>query len=87
MSDPAVEAAQRAYPCARTRLRSEAILDRDLKRVAEAGAREALAPLREIHRREDDWSVQHQVLTPMCRECALEWPCATAKLIYPEGEL
>lgn len=41
-------------------------------------AREALAPLRELHRRDGDycWTCDHT-----------EWPCPTARLVYPAAEL
>lgn len=45
-------------------------------------AREALRPLRELHRRTDmpHWS-------PWCLPCKTTWPCATARLVYTSEEL
>lgn len=75
MSDPAVEAAQRAWSHGKERL---------VVAFAAAAAREALAPLRELHRRleiaatscpeecevhEDECPLD--VMVPACRECFL----------------
>lgn len=80
MSDPAVEAARRAHPsdcpgC--TEILGEV-----------AAAREALAPIRELHRPVDGRVYRY------CAECYpygsidnTEWPCATARLVYSEGEM
>ncbi|ANA85538.1 hypothetical protein PBI_BLUEBERRY_76 [Gordonia phage Blueberry] len=79
MSDPAVDAAMRAE--------ADGWIHRQ---HAEAGAREALAPLRDRHtagygfklpRREGD---RPEVF---CEACHVKWPCADARLIYPEEEL
>lgn len=77
MNDPAVEAAKRVGKTLPygffSRLTSSDLI---------ATAREALAPLRELHQKticEEDG--------PLCFECESEWPCATARLIYREDEL
>ena len=72
-ADPAVEAAQRAWEKNKLRLFH-------VQRVA--AAREALTPIRELHRSiriADDYAY--------CGGCDEQWPCATAKLIYPTEEL
>lgn len=72
MSDPAVDAAQRAtqphgIPWAV-----------GPGRYALHGAREALAPIRELHRPDD---------SAVCAECDMWWPCSTARLVYTTDEL
>ena len=77
MSDPAIEAAQRAW---------DAIPERSYKTrtdVMEAAAREALKPIRRAHFAHhvpvDNWTC--------CPHCAVTWPCDTAKLAYSTEEL
>lgn len=78
MSDPAVEAAQRALPMFASNTPHQSMID---------AAREALAPLRELHRNVDEWG------EPVCAYCMghdgwhLDWPCDTARLIYPSEDL
>lgn len=78
MSDPAIEAARRTLDRWTT---DGWNASRDF--CAEAAAREALAPLRELHQRKDG----------ICIECwwsdgtPRDWPCSTARLIYPSEEL
>lgn len=77
MSDPAIEAAQRAL------LQSPNF---PVGGYGEACAREALKPIRELHKpRPDRYAVQLTV----CDGCGwtTKWPCATAKLIYTTEEL
>lgn len=56
--------------------------------VGVAAAREALAPLRELHKPTSDYSG-----ASVCDHClgddtlSAPWPCATAKLVYPPEEL
>ncbi|QDH92344.1 hypothetical protein SEA_SPOOKY_78 [Gordonia phage Spooky] len=82
-ADPAIAAAMRAM------LTVESPTVRD---TAIAAAREALAPLRKLHRKRRAGGETY------CAECChiigdgyeltyQSWPCATAKLIYPEDEL
>ena len=110
--DPAVEAAQRATDGRVSHLIGPG-------RYALRGAREALAPIRELHRREEIGATScvedceaHEDECPLdvevavCRECfriaeeadayffertgwqePVEWPCATARLIYTDDEL
>ena len=74
MTDPAVEAARRAgmteFP-PRSRV------------LAMNAAREALAPLRELHKLTID---HHGRPGRICDDCEWEWPCPTARLIYREDE-
>ena len=76
MSDPAVDAALRTLV---------SMVGRDWNRgeALEAAAREALAPIRALHKPSDNDC-------PRCRrcvECDMGWPCDTAKLIYTTSEL
>lgn len=76
--DPAVEAAQRVWEPHWALPGSEGKLA--------AAAREALAPIRKLHRPSDDecHCCRH------CLECGdigTEWPCDTARLIYTTEEL
>ena len=74
MNDPAVEAANRAWMGHTHPLAQD---------IAEQGAREALAPLRELHRPDQQCCDQCE---KVCAECDY-WPCDTARLIYREDEL
>lgn len=74
MSDPAVEAVRRAK-----RLGTCGDGPEDF---AENAAREALAPLRQLHRPGQD-----RIGLTVCPACRLIWPCDTAKLIYSSEEL
>ena len=78
MTDPAVEAAQRAWD--KNKARSFSV-----QRVM--AAREALAPLRELHQKTYMYFARGRDDKLMCGECGDAWPCATAKLIYPDDEL
>lgn len=81
--DPAVEAAQRAAV-------SDGRLAADYYADEVLAAREALAPLRALHKRGEcpDWT---DCTDPdhlnFCRSCVVLFPCPTARLIYPEDEL
>lgn len=114
-ADPAIAAAQRAM----SNPEVEAAWIDGGNDLAIAAAREALAPLRELH-----WPTHHYLHATgacihdhdtfetangdhvccdctdddggprkVCAECldedgsSIDWPCATAKLIYPESEL
>lgn len=81
MTDPAIKAAQRVE------------LPRQVEhhRVAAVqGAREALKPIRELHkpgpisRLSTAWMVGG---TAECTTCRRDWPCSTARLIYTTEEL
>ena len=77
MSDPAVEAAQRAWE--KNKIHSFTV-----QRVN--AAREALAPLRELHQSVAK-CCEECSSNRVCRECDWPWPCVTARLIYREDEL
>lgn len=80
VTDPATEAAQRAWPK----------LDHDESStdLLEMGAREALAPIRELHRPyvTNDPRSPHDVV---CNHCLgpVKWPCTTAIYAYSTEEL
>ncbi|QLF83867.1 hypothetical protein SEA_MOOSEHEAD_58 [Gordonia phage Moosehead] len=81
-SDPAVNAAQRAkHP-------AWAFIDPPgaAEDIAIRAAREALAPLRPLHQ---PFTVRgHGGDRVECQRClGRPWPCATARLIYPEDDL
>lgn len=48
---------------------------------AKESAREALAPIRKLHRPDGDYGYMTQ-----CVSCGLMWPCDTARLIYTTTE-
>ena len=78
MSDPAIDAAHRAIENNVTNLKP-----RLPSQIEVAAAREALAPIRKLHR-----STENGTSTPAyCVGCAADWPCDTARLVYPEDEL
>lgn len=82
MSDPAVEAAQRA--CS-SYLHSRRTGNPDVdhpRRCLEAAAREALGPIRDLHRPEP-----YAQGPDYCMGCDSKWPCETAKLAYTTEEL
>jgi hypothetical protein len=78
MTDPAVEAAKRAwgvgYP---SYPRNSGLI---------VAAREALAPLRELHQPVNKCCDECGG-NKVCSECEWPWPCATAKLTYRDDEL
>lgn len=87
MSDPAIEVAQRVW-------HAWTYTDASLKDLAEAAAREALKPIRELHKTSWDNCInaccsgadcKHR--TQICGHCWDQWPCDTAKLIYTTEEL
>ncbi|WIC40274.1 hypothetical protein SEA_HOLLIDAY_79 [Gordonia phage Holliday] len=88
--DPAIAAAQRAWDARYVgRLVStvESAAHDGLGALAIAAAREALAPLRELHRpftvrtNDDESWVE-------CHSCVgQEWPCQSARLLYSSSEL
>lgn len=89
MSDPAIEAAQRAwcelYPNSNAKL-----FYRGLHTTANYGAmsknlvssaREMAKSVRELHRRVGG------LKATVCEACQVYWPCATALLVYSSEEL
>lgn len=98
--DPAVEAAQRAWEMDRepddVRRTFNQVSDGNfVKKLTVAAAREMAAPIRALHKpSEGCGNTSHTNPSAMCPECALvcghcglDWPCDTARLIYPESEL
>lgn len=87
MTDPVIEAARRAWD-ARDPLEGIAYVPGDrgiwTPEAMEAAASEAFKTVRELHHKTDDG---------YCAECVSEcgdnvdWPCVTAKRIYPIKEL
>lgn len=86
MTDPAIEAAERAT---QPRGIPWAV---GPGRYALHGAREALAPIRDLHRPDDGHNPECHCGIPAnarrsCAECGQEWPCATAEVAYTTDEL
>jgi len=79
VSDPAVEAARRYAATLAYGFHSR-LTGADLI----FAAREALAPLRELHKPRVRCCDE---CGRICDECEFDWPCETAKLIYREDEL
>lgn len=83
MNDPAQEAARRATTQAHGFERPK------IPALALASAREALNPIRELHRPVN----AHGTGRIVCGVCwdsmsdYMRWPCATARLVYSEEEL
>lgn len=85
MSDPAADAAQRAMgeciaACGDPGEQLGAVLN-DLSRAA---AREALLPLRELHRPVDGDPGGYM---KVCQHCDTAWPCEDALSLYTTEEL
>jgi len=74
MTDPAIAAAQRVA--------ERHNWDAYMVDAGTAAAREALAPLRELHR-----PIHVGDHYAYCEGCDYRWPCDSAKLIYREEEL
>ncbi|QAU06599.1 hypothetical protein SEA_WILLIAMBOONE_96 [Gordonia phage WilliamBoone] len=88
MSDPAVEAARRAWakgPCNDIEFREH---EDGLwsPNAMVTTAREVLAPLRNLHKLAP-YALSNPNPAPFCLDCDQDWPCDTAKLIYSEDEL
>lgn len=86
-ADPAIEAAQRAW---RDQTGSAPLGDDNYTiRVRTLSAREALAPLRELHRPFTRTGYPGADGRTVCNHCLgpIDWPCATARLVYPAQEL
>lgn len=89
MPDPAVDAAQRVCEA------NEDLVHVEPYAALEAAAREALAPIRELHT--SRWSCGNPRHTnpeygcpecaTACAECGDYWPCDTARLVYRKDEL
>ena len=93
-SDPAEDAAQRALDRLFSEGRIARALNNQVKDGALQGAREALEPLKQLHRKvtKDVWwhrDPGSPTTYAACSGCPVDvhWPCATAKLVYPAEEL
>lgn len=89
MSDPSVEAAQRAWN-ERYGMRHEGVfgIDFETNGLAAgyvAAAREMAKSVQELHRRRA--SGAGLGYRAYCDECQALWPCETAKRVYPSEEL
>jgi len=89
MSDPAVEAALRAWIKPRGAwARPHFDPTNRLELALTDAAREALKPIRELHRRyaTNDPRSPYDVV---CNHCLgpKQWPCLTARLVYSDEEL
>lgn len=92
-TDPAKDAADRAWDATKT---TGVIPDENPWEQSIAAAREALAPIRDLHKRHRDLEWDGEWSAPYCQTCAHEfygdlcyqpWPCTTAKLVYSTEEL
>lgn len=80
MTDPAAEAARRVAEKIIVCGFGNKLYPSDLL----LAAREALAPLRELHKLTVD---EYGRPGRICDDCECDWPCGTAKLIYRTDEL
>lgn len=83
-SDPAVEAAARAWHDRygdRLVGVKESAAHNGVGELTIAAARAALAPLRKLHYKTGPFESRY------CSADCQDWPCATAKLVYPAEEL
>lgn len=79
MSDPAIEATQRAWVS--NAGRPPYPTERELMTYA---AREMANPIRELHKPRDNYGTG----LLYCSSCVMtRWPCRTARLIYPTAEI
>ncbi|AEK07814.1 hypothetical protein FDI59_gp064 [Mycobacterium phage Yoshi] len=81
MSDPAVEAAQRAWREASHGRHGDLPSSEKVSEMLINAAREMTKPIRELHYKVPDGRY------PKCSTCEYDWPCATAYLIYATEEL
>lgn len=87
MSDPAILAAQRAIDGPHG---VAAARDEHAAPLAVDAAREALAPIRDLHKPSANHCDAHandSACCAECIECGQLWPCDTARLIYTSEEL
>lgn len=94
MTDPAIEAAQRAWADGPDEVASIPYRPGETglwtPEAMEAATREALKPIRKLHkpgpisRLSTAWMVGGAA---ECTTCRRDWPCSTARLIYTSEEL
>lgn len=96
MSDPAMEAARRAFADYWPDQGDFEFAHSNEGRFGIDAAREALAPIRELHKPSEWWNCINACCSgEECRNrsryCGTcddsDWPCATARLIYTSEEL
>lgn len=87
VNDPVMKAVQRAWS------RRQLVTNRPRLHM-ESAAREALKPIRELHKPKWDNCInaccsgeQCKHRSRLCAECDDYWPCKTARLVYVAGEL
>lgn len=87
MTDPAIEAAQRALDGmpALSEPMEQPVFKALLSDVGAAAAREMAKSVQELHHAEVIETPDDKWLG--CRECGADWPCETAKRVYPSEEL
>ncbi|ORA92932.1 hypothetical protein BST32_01810 [Mycobacteroides abscessus subsp. massiliense] len=81
MTDPAIEAAQRAaneFFAPIGTVREAAMV---------AAAREMAKSVQELHKPEPGPLIHDDTPWTCCADCGDEWPCETAKRVYPSSEL
>ncbi|CPT90333.1 Uncharacterised protein [Mycobacteroides abscessus] len=89
MTDPAVEAAQRALdgmPALSEPL-EQPVFKALLRDVGAAAAREMAKSVQELHKPEPGPHIHDDTPWTCCADCGDEWPCETAKRVYPSEEL
>ncbi|WP_457214022.1 hypothetical protein [Mycobacteroides abscessus] len=94
MSDPSIEAAQRAWHANSDNDGGDPQLGFDDRRVwdtAVSAAREMAKSVQELHKRVVAavwWHIDPEDPTVYIQcSCGSEWPCETAKRVYPSEEL
>lgn len=83
MSDPSIDAAQRAWTAEGW---GDGPLSMSEGHLAEAAARERAKSVQELHKpvTRTDYTDERWV---ECTSCCGDWPCETAKRVYPSSEL
>ncbi len=83
MSDPAIEAAQKVL----VPWSEDGEPEGAEGYLAEAAAREMAKSVQELHKPETKYAFPDNTPWTCCSECGGEWPCETAKRVYPSEEL
>ncbi|SHX32257.1 Uncharacterised protein [Mycobacteroides abscessus subsp. bolletii] len=89
MTDPAISAAQRAIEAmpASAEPMEQPVFKALLSDVGAAAAREIAKSVQELHKPETRYAFPDNIPWACCSECGGEWPCETAKRVYPTEEL
>lgn len=85
MSDPSIEAAQRAWDATAEMTAGGYVVNP--YRVAKTAAREMAKSVQELHKRTAYVDYKDMSRFFECASCGSEWPCETAKRVYPSEEL